>query len=551
VKYYVDDQISASGAGDSWASAWKNFSDINWKAIQPGDTIYISGGSAAGDITITKGVDPGHNGTVIIDGQEFRPNGVSDVGYNYVAISGLAVRNITDAGFSVKDVSAGVVVQNNSVYSGDSGGGNARGYDVRNSVGQNAVIVRDNSYSTPASTKAQTDGIWSSGNNGVVFENNNIVIANTDSTGHSDGIQSYEDTNVIFNGNYISHPNGGLNNHGMWISDIAPGGTVTVENNVVSMPVGDEMAIAVDNVDSGWTGQADIYNNTVSGGSRDYEIWNAPLSHLENNIAAPAAGGVGVMIYGGDPKPGNINHNLIWAPSATVANVDGRSETWAQWQAQGYDANGVNVDPLFSNAENNDFSLQAGSPAIHAGGTIPSVTDDYAGSARPQGGAYDIGAYEHTATSSSAPPTASSPSTSAPPASGSPTSDPASTPAPASSAPTEDTLVLNLSGNLRHSNPEFIVSVDGKQQGGINSVTASHSRGQSEAFSFHGSFGSGAHDIAVSFINGSSGGRGMHSTLYVNSVDYDGRHYGSATATLHPDSSVHFTVAAPTGNGGG
>src|SRR6185312_2524985 len=145
-------------------SAWKNFSDINWKAIQPGDTIYISGGStsqiynetmmigaggsAAGDITITKGVDPGHNGTVIIDGQEFRPNGVSDVGYNYVAISGLAVRNITDAGFSVKDVSAGVVVQNNSVYSGDSGGGNARGYDVRNSVGQNAVIVRDNSYST-------------------------------------------------------------------------------------------------------------------------------------------------------------------------------------------------------------------------------------------------------------------------------------------------------------------------------------------------------------------------------------------------------------------
>jgi hypothetical protein len=41
-----------------------------------------------------------------------------------------------------------------------------------------------------------------------------------------------------------------------------------------------------------------------------------------------------------------------------------------------------------------DFHLQSGSPAINAGLTIASVTDDYAGTTRPKGSAYDIGAYE-------------------------------------------------------------------------------------------------------------------------------------------------------------
>jgi len=105
---------------------------------------------------------------VIIDGNTNLANGVYDNGYNYVTVNGLNIRNITDAGISVRNVIAGVVIENNSVYSGNPNGGNARGYDVRNSVGQNgqyAVVVQGNSYSTPASTTAQTDGIWSSGNN--------------------------------------------------------------------------------------------------------------------------------------------------------------------------------------------------------------------------------------------------------------------------------------------------------------------------------------------------------------------------------------------------
>jgi hypothetical protein len=54
-------------------------------------------------------------------------------------------------------------------------------------------------------------------------------------------------------------------------------------------------------------------------------------------------------------------------------------------------------DPLFVQGEwgpNGDFHLQDGSPAIDTGLTIPSITDDLAGTPRAQGAGYDRGAYE-------------------------------------------------------------------------------------------------------------------------------------------------------------
>ncbi|GEM_PF-5642835 len=64
------------------------------------------------------------------------------------------------------------------------------------------------------------------------------------------------------------------------------------------------------------------------------------------------------------------------------------------------------VNPLFVNpsfdASLADFHLQSSSPAIDAGINVPLVSRDYDGISRPQGLAYDIGAYEYGG--SSAPP---------------------------------------------------------------------------------------------------------------------------------------------------
>ena len=67
------------------------------------------------------------------------------------------------------------------------------------------------------------------------------------------------------------------------------------------------------------------------------------------------------------------------------------------WQNLGYnqDANSQEGDPVFTDAVNNDFSLQSSSKLIDAGTTLSNIIDDIDGISRPQGDAYDIGAYEY------------------------------------------------------------------------------------------------------------------------------------------------------------
>jgi hypothetical protein len=92
--WYIDNAVGSSGNGQSWATAWKAFSNVVWGSggIVAGDTLYISGGStiktynATGNsmlrvgasgtsgspITIATGAKSpsptGHNGTVIFAG---------------------------------------------------------------------------------------------------------------------------------------------------------------------------------------------------------------------------------------------------------------------------------------------------------------------------------------------------------------------------------------------------------------------------------------------------------------------------------------------------
>src|SRR5262249_5336155 len=56
--------------------------------------------------------------------------------------------------------------------------------------------------------------------------------------------------------------------------------------------------------------------------------------------------------------------------------------------------NKINTNPLFVNTATFDYHLQTGSPAIDAGLTLTMVSNDFEGHSRPQGPAFDIGAYE-------------------------------------------------------------------------------------------------------------------------------------------------------------
>jgi len=55
----------------------------------------------------------------------------------------------------------------------------------------------------------------------------------------------------------------------------------------------------------------------------------------------------------------------------------------------------LGMDPRFVNAAMGDFHLMTGSPAIDAADPAATLTSDYDGTARPQGSARDIGAFEY------------------------------------------------------------------------------------------------------------------------------------------------------------
>jgi|GEM_PF-5334660 len=187
----------------------------------------------------------------------------------------------------------------------------------------------------------------------------------------------------------------------------------------------------------GWTDQFGdthhiyFYNNIVKSGSWGIQFnseeggythhiyaWNNIISHIGHSWRMHG-GGIGFPPYGG--SPGLCEHTYWWnniiydsyygayfnkeeigAPIEVRNNIFYNSAVAdIQWGAspQGvitFDHNLFSTtDPKFVNAGAGNFHLQSDSPAIDTGVAIPNVTDDFDGIPRPQGVAYDIGAYEY------------------------------------------------------------------------------------------------------------------------------------------------------------
>jgi hypothetical protein len=117
---------------------------------------------------------------------------------------------------------------------------------------------------------------------------------------------------------------------------------------------------------------------------------------IENNISYSPNTDF-IYVYTSSGFSGTVANNMIFNGSVSSATPSGLNFT----------GNIPNTDPLLVNPGNAtvdnstmvNANLTSGSPAINAGITIADVTNDYAGTARPQGSAYDIGALESATTS--------------------------------------------------------------------------------------------------------------------------------------------------------
>jgi parallel beta-helix repeat protein len=91
------------------------------------------------------------------------------------------------------------------------------------------------------------------------------------------------------------------------------------------------------------------------------------------------------------PSNAVIANNVSWSTAGVLADVKGKGQARSVSQAQsmtGQFSGEVFADPLVVNLAGHDYRLQAGSPAIDRGRSIPGITDGFTGAA-PDAGRYE------------------------------------------------------------------------------------------------------------------------------------------------------------------
>ena len=109
-------------------------------------------------------------------------------------------------------------------------------------------------------------------------------------------------------------------------------------------------------------------------------------------------------------------------------------------------------------------------------------------------------------------------------------------------APASHSLVLSLSEDAWEGDAQCIVTVDGQQRGGVQTITASHAAGASQAVTVNG-LTAGSHDVEVRFLNDAWGGTATTDrNLYVDAITYDGHLNTENHAALFRNETAAFHV---------
>ena len=138
-----------------------------------------------------------------------------------------------------------------------------------------------------------------------------------------------------------------------------------------------------------------VFDNIADRGA-GLSIWNESNLLLTNSIfygnqSETSAGGIAPFGLTGNVT---ISNSIFWDNIPTDVSLSYISSTITYSNINWEDEGNIDADPLFTNAENGDFTLQQGSPCIDAGTAdldwdgIEDITDYF-------GSAPDMGAYEY------------------------------------------------------------------------------------------------------------------------------------------------------------
>jgi len=192
------------------------------------------------------------------------------------------------------------------------------------------------------------------------------------------GVGIYYDAYMDYQHDIIIHSNWVHGDGGIYIGT-EMGGTVEnvyIFNNLVCNTTNGFGMLG----ESGGRININVVNNTYNVGNIVFQlvVSNAGMPDglsIRNNIII---GGYGVNLAGDITEDDFIlSHNLFNCDTTT------------------YGTDYIIGNPLFVDQSNDDYHLQANSPAINMGSSTDAPSVDFDGIQRPQDGAWDIGAYEY------------------------------------------------------------------------------------------------------------------------------------------------------------
>ncbi len=419
---------------------------FNNNFLQPGDTgciqsgtypyISLSGivGTATNPITIIncggQVINTGNNGQSycyrIVNSRYFKFTGTGFQGINY-GFKAFWKGGFTGVGISVKDSTSDYEIDHFEAQNVQNGflckidpyncepGTWSTGWTVKNisfhdnyvhnTTGEGYYIINTSATVTVNDCTGKSITVEPVKAIGVKIYNNIC-----DSTGW-DGIQAAACTNALIYNNKVT--NYGLSNLNSQQAGIILGGKSngSVYNNFINNGTGEGLEIF-------GTGSVYVYNNVISNVGWDgssakqdaiavddrpqpYNFYGGLKVYIINNTIVNAARNAVHLFnsYGTMAIGNQVNNNLLVKPNNTspydnpYVNVDGNTvvDTTKNVRLPVISSAG------FLNAGSNDYHITSTSPAIDKGlnASIYNIVNDYDGIGRPQGAAYDAGAFEY------------------------------------------------------------------------------------------------------------------------------------------------------------